>query len=152
MVFNTLSIGLDSFLGKCEGVKENSTPASPSSILSSLRKTINDLAVNHTRVLSYSNEDDDMSVNSNVYNIFDTTVRTLWGSEYPLSKCAGKKAYLIVNISLFNDSAIAHENYSKLQALYDKYADLEILAFPSRDFSEAKDVSCQAIAKQAKLQ
>jgi glutathione peroxidase len=96
-------------------------------------------------------DDEDDSIDYYETSIFDFKVPTVNGSEVSLSKYKGKKVYLVVNVSSYGDTGLAHENYSQLQNLYEKYQqDLEILAFLSDDFTPQMEISSHQIARKAK--
>lgn len=84
-------------------------------------------------------------------SIFDFTVKTIDGQEVSLSTYKGKKAYLIVNVA--SQWGLTATNYKELNQLHVLYPDdLQILAFPTRDFGgqefktneEIKDFVCSA--------
>ena len=84
-------------------------------------------------------------------SIFDFSVKTLDGQEVSLSTYKGKKAYLIVNVaSQWGLTATNYKELNQLHALY--HEELQILAFPTRDFGgqefktneEIKDFVCSS--------
>lgn len=72
------------------------------------------------------------SISAQVKNLYDYTVKTIDGQDYPLSKLKGKKI-MIVNVA---SKCGLTSQYEQLQQLYDKYKDNNfiILAFPANNF------------------
>lgn len=70
-------------------------------------------------------------------SIFIYKIRSLDGLQKRMRSYHGKRAYIIVNISL--DDVLAFENITELNALYRKYqGQLEIVAFLNHDFIREK--------------
>ncbi|EQC35386.1 glutathione peroxidase [Saprolegnia diclina VS20] len=67
-------------------------------------------------------------------SFFDFVVKGVDGADVPLSRYAGSKAILVVNVA--SACGLTDSNYRELQALYTKYHDqgLEILGFPCNQF------------------
>jgi glutathione peroxidase len=78
------------------------------------------------------NNDKNKMIKKDTINIFDITVKTINGTEKPLSEYKGK-VLLIVNVA---SKCGFTPQYEGLQRLYEKYKDkgFEILAFPCNDF------------------
>src|SRR5512147_2529336 len=82
-------------------------------------------------------------------SVHDFTVKTIDGSEVPLSRYAGK-ALLIVNTA---SQCGYTPQYKSLEELYQAYKSrgLEILAFPSNDFSGQEPGTNEEIKKFCEL-
>jgi glutathione peroxidase len=78
------------------------------------------------------NNDKSKTIKVDTINIFDITVKTIDGTDKPLSSYKGK-VLLIVNVA---SKCGYTPQYEGLQKLYERYKDkgFEILAFPCNDF------------------
>lgn len=87
---------------------------------------------------------------STAKSIFDITVDSITGEKaYPLSKYAGKKAYLVVNLA--SKWGLTSVNYKELAELHQKYSDkgLVIIGCPCNSFGGQEPGTNEEIHKFA---
>ncbi|EZG86032.1 glutathione peroxidase [Gregarina niphandrodes] len=73
------------------------------------------------------------------------------GNTFDVASLKSKKAIIVVNTA--SKCGLTGGHYDKLQELYDKYSDqgLEILGFPSNDFSQEHAEACERDKRASKL-